>query len=70
MLRDVEYLVDKLGKVEDFGDLGVYLAQAIKEKELYVAKLLVVPGRLAVMDVVDLLYCWTFLAFPLSAKRR
>ncbi|KAF4973626.1 hypothetical protein FZEAL_9270 [Fusarium zealandicum] len=33
MLNDVEHLVDTLGKVEGFGDLGTYLTKIIKGKE-------------------------------------
>lgn len=34
MLSDVTHLVDKLGKVEGFGDLGAYLVEIIKSKEV------------------------------------
>ncbi|KAJ3543382.1 hypothetical protein NM208_g3609 [Fusarium decemcellulare] len=34
MLRDVQHLVDKLGKVEGFGDLGTYLNQIVKGKDM------------------------------------
>ncbi|KAK4201390.1 vacuolar protein sorting-associated protein 54, chloroplastic [Triangularia verruculosa] len=36
MLRDVEHLVDKLGKVEGFGDLGTYLTKIIEDREIQV----------------------------------
>ncbi|KAH8162611.1 hypothetical protein CIB48_g5638 [Xylaria polymorpha] len=34
MLRDVEHLVDKLGSVEGFNDLGTYLIKIIIDKEI------------------------------------
>ena len=34
MLRDVEYLVDKVGKIVGFGDLGTSLTDIIKGKEI------------------------------------
>jgi vacuolar protein sorting-associated protein 54 len=34
MLRDVEHLIGKLGKVEGFGDLGTYLMKIIEGKEI------------------------------------
>lgn len=34
MLRDVEHLVNTLGKVEGFGDLGTYLTKIIEGKEV------------------------------------
>lgn len=34
MLRDVGHLVNKLGEVEGFGDLGTYLTKIIKDKEI------------------------------------
>jgi vacuolar protein sorting-associated protein 54 len=37
MLRDVEYLVGKLGKVDGFGDLGTYLMKIVEDKEIKVA---------------------------------
>jgi hypothetical protein len=34
MLRDVDYFVGKLGKVEGFGDLGTYLIKIIESKDI------------------------------------
>jgi hypothetical protein len=34
MLYDVKYFVDELGKVEGFKDLGAYLVETIKSKEV------------------------------------
>jgi vacuolar protein sorting-associated protein 54 len=34
MLRDVDYFVGRLGKVEGFGDLGTYLIKIIESKEI------------------------------------
>ncbi|KAH8677897.1 Vps54-like protein-domain-containing protein [Xylariales sp. PMI_506] len=34
MLRDVAYLIDKFGKVEGFDNLGTFLIQIIKDKEI------------------------------------
>lgn len=48
MLRDVEHLVSKLGKVEGFGDLGTYLMKIIEDKEIKAvlsADLLLVPAK-------------------------
>jgi hypothetical protein len=34
MLRDVAYLIEKLGKVEGFGNLGTFLIKIIEDKEI------------------------------------
>jgi hypothetical protein len=34
MLRDVDYFIGKLGKIEGFGDLGTYLIKIIESKEI------------------------------------
>ena len=37
MLRDIEYLVIKVGKLSGFGDLGSHLKQIVGGKEIQVA---------------------------------
>ena len=36
MLRDIEYLIFKLGKLSGFGDLGSHFMQIVRGKEIQV----------------------------------
>jgi len=50
MLRDVEHLTSRLGKVDGFGDLGTYLMKIIEGKDI---KAVVPPAPPAPADAEE-----------------